>query len=299
MSSKRGGLGRGLGALISEAPVASPPETEERDAVVVAIHDISLNPSQPRKKIQPGALADLVNSVREVGVLQPLLVRPHDGQYELIAGERRLTAARKAGLTEVPVVVRDVTDQEALELALVENLQREDLNPVEEAEGYQALCERFSLTQEQVAQRVGKARATVANSLRLLNLPSSLRSLLEENKISLGHAKVLLSLDIEKEQELLSTRILKEGLSVRETEKIIGRMKRGPKKPRARREDVPQTHIRYLCDRLQQHLGTAVRISPSATLANGKKAKGKIEIEYYSSEDLDRMLALFGLHEEL
>jgi ParB family chromosome partitioning protein len=232
-------------------------------------------------------------------VLQPLLVRKVEDRYELIAGERRWRAAQEARLRDVPVLVKDVSDQEALELALIENLQREDLNPIEEAEGYRLLTDKFDMTQEQVAERVGKARATIANALRLLDLPDPVKVMLAEARLSSGHAKVLLGLEIPREQELLAQRTVREGLSVRALENIVAHQKKPARKARARHDDIPGEHIKYLIDQLHRHLGTSVRISSCKTLSNGKKAKGRVEIDFYSSEDLDRLLALLGLTEDL
>jgi len=299
-AKKRKGLGRGLDALIKESPVTSAEERDEESGMTRApVAQIRVNPFQPRQTMESGALEELVHSIRTLGVLQPLLVRRSAEGYELIAGERRLTASREAGLTDVPVVIMDVTDQEALELALVENLQREDLNLIEEAEGYRVLRDKFGMTQEQVAERVGKARTTVANALRVLGLPDAVRRLLQQGAISPGHAKVLLSLDLKEEQELLARRIARESLSVRALERIVQKLRKIPKKPRARKSDIPESHLRYLTDRLHQHLGTSVRLTPSATLANGRKASGSIQIDYYSNEELDRILSIIGFTDEL
>lgn len=298
MGPKRAGLGRGLSALIKEVPAEDVPETSAEDIVKIPIGQLRRNPWQPRQQFEPEALEDLVHSIRDRGVLQPLLVRRVKDGYELIAGERRLRASEEAELKEVPAVVMDVSDREVLELALVENLQRENLNLIEEAEGYQVLCDKFDMTQEQIAQHVGKARATVANALRVLGLPGKVRDLIASGGLSGGHAKVLLGLEIAEEQELLAERIVREGLSVRSLEKVVAKLRKPPKKPRAEKTDIPESHIRHLTDRLHQHLGTSVRVSSSRTLANGKKAKGRIEIDYYSPEDLDRLLVLLGLSED-
>jgi ParB family chromosome partitioning protein len=227
-------------------------------------------------------------------VLQPLLVRRMDDGYQLIAGERRLTAAREAGLEEVPAVVMELDDREALEVALVENLQREDLNLIEEAEGYQALCEEFNMTQEQVAERVGKARASVTNALRLLKLPGDVRELISQKQLSAGHAKVLLGLEIPEEQGRWAQRVVREDMSVRELEKQMTRAHRPRRRKRTSQSDLPEEHMRYLIDQLHQHLGTSVRIAPCRTLANGKKTTGCIEIDFYSGDELDRILQMLG-----
>jgi ParB family transcriptional regulator, chromosome partitioning protein len=292
------GLGRGLSALIQDAPVQSVAGGKSEGAVRVKVDRIHPSPLQPRRHFSREALEDLVRSIQERGVLQPPLVRKRGDDYELIAGERRWRAAKEAGISEIPVVVMDVADHEALEIALIENLQREDLNPIEEAEGFQVLAEKFGLTQDEIALRVHKGRATVTNALRLLSLPEEVRRLVGDGNLSPGHAKVLLGIVIGPEQKLLAERASKEGWSVRELEKIVDRIKRGPRKRREAREDVPASHLAYLVNRLHQHFGTSVHILPSKTLANGKKVKGTIQVDFYSNEDLDRILELLGLTEQ-
>ena len=310
MAAKSGGLGRGLGALIKDAantvPAAPPPPAVPgapaaapagpQRIPVAAIHK---SPWQPRRNFDEAALGELVASVSERGVLQPLLVRKVKGGYELIAGERRFRAAQAADLKDVPVVVLEVTDREALELALIENLQREDLNLIEEAEGYRALAEKFNLTQEEIAARMGKARPTVANALRLLELPDLVKRMVAENQLSPGHAKALLSLADDHEQEKLALRVIAEGLSVRQVEKLVAASGRTPRARKVVKSDIPPEHVKYVLDQLHQKLGTAVRLTPSRTLANGRKVKGSLEIEYYSSDDLDRILVILGLAGEL
>jgi ParB family transcriptional regulator, chromosome partitioning protein len=261
----------------------------------VPIGRVRPSPWQPRRAFEEEALNDLTASIRQRGVLQPLLVRAVEGGYELIAGERRLRAATSAGLGEVPVLVLEAADHDSLELALTENLQRADLNVMEEAAGYQLLAERFALTQEQIADRVGKARASVANTLRLLLLPPEVRRLVSEGQLSAGHAKALTSLEIPEEQLLLARRAVDESLSVRAIEKLVLKARRAPRKPRATRSDIPPAHLADLSDRLHAHFGTSVRIAPSRTYANGKKGKGSIEIDFYSNEELDRILSILGV----
>ncbi|HBA85631.1 MAG TPA: chromosome partitioning protein ParB [Verrucomicrobia bacterium] len=300
MAAKHTGLGRGLGALIKDTPPAvetpAPEASGKKDGITrIPIEKIRKSPWQPRREFAAEALDDLTRSVQERGILQPLMVRQVGETYELIAGERRFRAAQNAELKDVPVMVMDVTDREALELALIENLQREDLNLIEEAEGYKLLMEKFEMTQEHVAQRVGKGRATIANALRLLDLPDSVKRLVAEQKVSPGHAKVLLGVDIPREQELLAARVLAEQLSVRTLERIVANLKRPAKKPRGEKSDIPDSHLQYMTEQLHQHLGTSVRLTPCKTLANGKKAKGTIEVDFYSNDDLDRLLAMLGL----
>lgn len=301
MSTRPSGLGRGLGALIRDgaAASASAPEAKGPPPNRLPIAIIRKSPWQPRHQFDAESLAELVQSVKERGVLQPLLVRKAAGYYELIAGERRLRAATEAGLTEVPAIVLEVTDREALEIALVENLQRSDLNLIEEAEGYLVLSDKFGLTQDEIAQRVGKARPTVANALRLLALSDGVKRLVAERRLSPGHAKALLGLEIAREQEQLAERVVAEGLSVRAVERLVARLARPHKKARAQKSDIPPEHLNQLLEQLHQKLGTAVRITPTRTLANGKKTKGRLEIEFYSGDELDRILVILGVAGEL
>ncbi len=304
--TRPGGLGRGLSALIGGAAgpggVSGAPPAPGGDTGEVRrlpLDRLRAADWQPRHAFPAESLEELVASIREHGILQPLLVRARGNIFEVIAGERRLRAAAAAGLAEVPVRVLEVDDREALELALIENLQREDLDPIEEAEGYRALGERFGLTQEQIAARVGRARASVANALRLLGLPDPVRESLAAGRLSVGHAKVLLGLAIPEEQRRLAARAEKEGWSVRELERRVARLARPPRVARMARDDVPASHVRYLADRLREKLGTGVTVHSPRTLANGRKAKGAIHIDFYSSEDLDRLIELLGLRDDL
>ena len=296
--SNRGGLGgKGLGALFGEGAKMTPQEGQVQQ---LAVGDIRANRFQPRAEFDEAAMEELKESVRAYGVLQPVLVRRlPEGGYELIAGERRFRSAQMAGLKDVPAIVMDVSDRAALEFALTENLQRADLNLIEEAEGYRALAEKFKLTQEEIAKRMGKGRSSVANALRLLELPVSVRQLVAENRLSPGHAKVLLGLEIAAEQELLANQAVKEDWSVRVLEKTVNRLKHGVKRARPRPADIPADHIKFVTDQLHQKLGTAVRLQPCKTLPNGRKAKGTLEIDYYSPDELDRILVILGLAGEL
>lgn len=305
MSAKKSrGLGRGLSALISDSETSAAIEAAAvpgTGTVTVKVAEIRENPQQPRTRFDPEALRDLVESVRRHGVLQPLLLRKSADHYELIAGERRLRAAREAGLEEVPAIVREVSDEESLELALVENLQREDLNPVEEAEGYRNLMSSFGLTQEEVAQRVGKARASVANALRLLTLNAEILRLLADGRLSTGHAKLLLGVPDADRQRLLAMRTVSEHLSVRQLERLLA----GPRRPMRRdpgatsATGLPDDYLRQLSDLMHRHFGTAVRVTPNGVFANGRKSKGRIEIDFYSNEELQRLLELMGLADSL
>ena len=295
MAAKHG-LGRGLEALIKDGT----PTSEEQPGGIrkVPVESIRKSPLQPRHTFEVEAMSELAQSIREHGVLQPLLIRPKGDVYELIAGERRLRASGEAGLTEVPAIVIDASDDSALELALIENLQREDLNPVEAADGYRVLIETFGLTQEQAADRVGKARASVANSLRLLSLAEPIKDMIRTGDLSEGHAKLLLGLEIPEERMLYARRTVEEGLSVRNLETLVRKVQRAPRKPRATRSDLPASHLTYLSDQLHSRFGTSVRIRPSRTYANGKKGKGTIEIDFFSNEELDRILDVMGIEGE-
>ncbi len=297
--AKKVGLGRGLDALIQEkkvtAPAADAPAPDHSGITKISAKKIKANPLQPRRSFRDKALSELIASVKEHGILQPLLVRQKGNHFELIAGERRLRAAAAADLAEVPVIILDIGDQEALEIALIENLQRDDLNLMEEAEGYKELADKFGLKQDEIATRVGKARATVANTLRLLDLPTGVKKMLEGGQLSAGHGKVLLSVEIDAEKELLATRVVREGLSVRALEKIVEKLKKPARKPRAQKTDLPADYIRHLSEKLHQHFGTAVHINSTRTLANGKKIKGSIQIDYYNNDDLTRVLDIVGI----
>lgn len=300
MSAKRKGLGRGLDVLINEMPAQNQQKQNaaaDKGDTEIPVEQIERNPFQPRKKFDEDSLAELVESVRASGVLQPLLVRPKDKGYELIAGERRLRAASEAGLKRVPARVMEISDEQALEIALVENLQREDLNPVEEARGYKSLMDRFELNQEQVAERVGKGRATIANALRVLQLAPAVQDMLSEGKINSGHAKILAGFEIGEEQELLAKEAVKQGYNVRQLEKEAAKRKRRPRKARSFKPDIPANHLEDLTERLQRQFGTAVNIQPSKTLSNGKRVKGRIEIDYYDADELDRLLVILGIQD--
>jgi ParB family chromosome partitioning protein len=272
-------LGKGLGALIPEKGV---PEGEGKKALQqCGIEEVQPNPFQPRKAFSDEQLQELVDSIREKGILQPLLVRRKSDGYELIAGERRWRAAQRAGLREIPILVRDVSDSEMLELSLIENIQRENLNPIEEAEAYKRLMEQFHLTQEEISKKVGKDRTTIANMVRLLRLPPEIKLSLAEGKITMGHARAFLSLDGVDKQKLLWKRLLSGGLSVRQTESLVRRLRtRGSPTPR---RSNPEWSA--LIEELQRALGTKVRIV-------GKRKRGKIEIDFFSPDELDRIIEL-------
>ncbi|MBI2122641.1 MAG: ParB/RepB/Spo0J family partition protein [Armatimonadetes bacterium] len=277
-SGRRRGLGRGLGALIPGAEVPVEDRTTE-----IPISRLTANPMQPRSSMDPQEFAGLVDSVRKHGVLQPIVVRPAGDGFEVVAGERRWRAAEAAGLNAVLAVVRTLTDQEALELALVENLQREDLNPIERARAYRRLIDEFGLTQEQVADRVGKSQPSVANGLRLLNLPPQIQAALEAGRITEGHARAILSLGSESGMLKLWERVERRGLSVRETESLVRGSISREILPRPRSQD-PQ--LRSLEHDLSRRFGTKVTI-------HGVRGRGTLAFQYYSEEDLQRLLDLF------
>lgn len=278
MEARRRALGRGLGALI---PVATQPTEAESGSGAepeVPIDSIVPNPFQPRESFGEEALQELSASIRENGLLQPLLVRRISGGYQLIAGERRFRAAQRAGLQRVPVVVRDADDREALELALIENLQRQDLNPLEEAHAYQRLSEEFGLTQEEIARRVSKSRPAVANSMRLLQLPEEIREQIADGRISAGHARSLLALESANQQHQLAGEIVRRKLSVRATEQL------------ARRQAQPDSNLdkQAVETELSQALGTRVRVR------SRKDGSGQIEIEFYSAAELEGLISRLG-----
>ncbi len=271
---KKTGLGRGLDALLKGL------EGEEGVEVLLCdVEDLRPNPLQPRRELDEEGLEELVRSIREKGVLQPLLVRRKGEGYEIIAGERRWRAAIKAGIKKVPVIVRDVDDREALEVALVENLQRQDLNPLEEAEAYRRLMEDFGYTQEEVARRVGKDRSSVANTLRLLKLPSEAKEALRDGRITAGHARAILAMPTVEAQLDLLGRILEKGLSVREAERASK-----PRTPR-RKEGPPDPDLEAVLDELRSILRTQVRI-------RSRGNRGRIEIEFYCLDDLERIIGI-------
>lgn len=270
MVPKRG-LGRGLGALLASSP------TEGEPLLEVSIDEIKPNPNQPRKVFEPGSLQELAASIRVSGLLQPVIARRSSHGYELIAGERRWRAAREAGLERIPVIVREASDAESLELALVENLLREDLNPIEEADAYQKLLAQFSWTQEELSQKIGKDRSSVANSLRLLRLPDVIQDDLKAGRLTMGHARALLALTLPSEQLKLRDEILAQALSVRTTEESVN-LRRTATAPRRRRS----AELAALEEALQKTLMTRVKIV-------GHDRRGKIEVTYATADELERL----------
>ncbi len=275
--SKRRALGKGLSALIPEVK-----EPKGSEYFLCSLEQIRPNQFQPRRNFDEQATAELAASIKEKGLLQPLLVRRLEKGYELIAGERRWRAAQLAGLSEVPVVVKEVNDSELLEMALIENIQREDLNPLEEALVYQQLIEELNFTQEDLSRRVGKDRSTIANALRLLKLPRDAWDSLVSGELSRGHARAILGLEGKQQQKEALRKVLRAGLSVRETERLVKRLK-SKKTKQAEVEADPQ--LEFLTEQLKRLLKTMVRIKD-------RGGKGKVEIEYYSWDDLERILDL-------
>lgn len=274
--AKKGRLGKGVDALFFDNAV-------EENAVTLPIDEIEPNRDQPRKTFDETALAELADSIRAHGVLQPLLVRPSaDGSYRLVAGERRYRAARMAGLTEVPVTVREMTDEEESVFALIENLQREDLNAIEEAEGLKQLIESYGLTQEQAASRVGKSRTAVTNALRLLNLPQTVSDLVKNGKISMGHARALLSVEDEAELSRIADLIVQSGISVRETERLCKQAGKEKKSPERRKKTRDKFYDEVELA-LSETLGRSVKVFV------GKGGRGSLEIEFFGTEDLKKL----------
>ena len=289
-------LGRGLDALLGTrtAGTSHAPAPETGEAVRRIPHEqIVPCPLQPRKEFPEDSLHELADSIRSRGIMQPLLVREREGRFELIAGERRWRAAKLAGLAEVPVLVRAVTDVEALELALIENLQRADLNPIEEAEGYANLQNRFKLTQEEISRVVGKPRATIANALRLLDLEPTVKAFVSKGQLSAGHAKALLAVKDAPLQRALAERTIRQGLSVRQVEDIAAGIARGDAKTGRQKKGSPKpadADIKDLQNRLRRRFATQVNLRYSG-------GKGRIEVEFYSLDDLNRLAALMGVDE--
>ena len=281
---KKGGLGKGLDAIFMENTTENGSET-----IILALEEITPNREQPRKEFDEEKIAELADSIRQHGILQPLLVRPMvTGGYQIVAGERRYRAARMAGLSEVPVVVRELEDAQVTELALIENLQREDLTPMEEAQGYQSLMEKYGMTQEQVAETVGKSRPTVTNALRLLQLSEEVRELLELGSITAGHARALLSFPDEDSRVQAAHMTAEQGLSVRELEKMA--QKAGEEKPEKPRSPRRSTYFDEVEISLHEYLGRKVRVA-------GSKKKGTLQIEFYGEEDLQALLKTLQLNQ--
>ena len=296
MPGKKSGLGKGLDSLIpnkkndiSDSKVEKKQEKENNSPksgeIMVRINEVEPNRDQPRKDFDEDALMELADSIRQFGILQPLLVQKKKNYYEIIAGERRWRAAKLAGIKEVPIIVKDYTDQEIVEISLIENIQRENLNPIEEAMAFKRLLQEFQLKQDEVAERVSKSRTAVTNSMRLLKLSPRVQQMIIDDMISTGHARALLAIDDEEQQFILANKIFDEKLSVRETEKLVKALK-NPKKE-VKKEKPGHTFIyENIEEQIKNIMGTKVSVNQKA---NGK---GKIEIEYYSEEELERIYDL-------
>ncbi len=292
MAAKRMGLGKGLDSLIPDNKSAKTPKTENKKAEesaelksgeqMMKINMVEPNRDQPRRNFEEDALLELADSIKQYGVLQPLIVRKRNDYYEIIAGERRWRAAKMAGVKEVPVIIKEYNEQEILEIALIENIQRENLNPIEEAMAFKKLLEEFNLKQDEVAERVSKSRTAVTNSMRLLKLDQRVQQMIIDDMISTGHARALLAIDDPEQQYALANKIFDEKLSVRETEKLIKEIK-NPKKPKEKKIVENAFIYEDIEDKMKQVLGTKVHV------ASKGKGKGKIEIEYYSDKELERM----------
>lgn len=297
MAVKRNGLGKGLDSLIPDKAVkpASSSKSEKKGKdeetankngeVLVKINKVEPNREQPRKEFDEDALMELADSIKQFGILQPLLVQKKKDYYEIIAGERRWRAAKLAGVKEVPVIIKDYTDQEVVEISLIENIQRENLNPIEEAMAFKRLLEEFDLKQDEVAERVSKSRTAVTNSMRLLKLSQRVQQMIVDDMISTGHARALLAIDDEEQQYMLANKIFDEKLSVRETEKLVKALK-NPKKEMKKPEIEHMFVYKSLEEHMKNIIGTKVSVNAKS---NGK---GKIEIEYYSEDELERIYDL-------
>lgn len=283
MAAKKGGLGKGMSALIYDNAM----EPTSGESVRLSINEIEPNRDQPRKIFEEQALAELSASIKEHGVLQPLLVRPMaDGSYRLVAGERRYRAARMAGVTEVPVTIREMTDEEESIFALIENLHREDLNAIEEAQGIKTLIDTFGFTQEEAAQKVGKSRTAVTNSLRLLNLPEDISNLVRDGKISMGHARALLSFEDAAEASRVAHLVVKDGISVRDVERLAKSAQKTKKSPekREKKRDIFYDEVEIA---LSKMLGRKVKVFVS------KGGSGTLEVEFFSKSDLEKLSKQF------
>lgn len=308
MAVKKGGLGKGLGkgldALIPESSARKNAKTEvekqvviekviKKEEVMVKISEVEPNRNQPRKNFDEDALLELSESIKQFGIIQPLVVQKRKDYYEIIAGERRWRAAKMAGLKEVPVIIKDYTDQEIVEISLIENIQREDLNPIEEAQAFKRLLTEFHLKQDEVAEKVSKSRTAVTNSMRLLKLDERVQQMVIDDMLSTGHARALLTTDDKEQQYSLANKIFEEKMSVREVEHMMQALQK-PRTEKKRKEEVPNKFIyEDVEEKLKNILGTKVSVN------HKKNNKGKIEIEYYSNEELERLLELFEtIHEQ-
>lgn len=288
------GLGKGLDSMIPKKISKEPMKSSSKEVskenmsreTMIKITDIEPNREQPRRKFNEDSLQELADSIKQYGVLQALLLQKKGKSYEIIAGERRWRAARIAGLKEVPAIVKDYSSQEVIEIALIENIQREDLNPIEEAMAYQKLISEYKLKQDELAERISKSRTAITNSMRLLKLCPKVQEMLIEEMISSGHARALIPIEDAKEQEIVAQKVFDEKMSVRETEALVRKLQKEPKEPKEKKTDKMELFYKDLEEKIKNVMGTKVSIQKKS------KKKGKIEIEYYSPEDLERIIEL-------
>ena len=304
--SRKSGLGKGLDSLIPNISTGKPQKTEKLSTnsvknvdnsvetvgktapTMLKISQVEPNRGQPRKKFDEETLEELAESIRQHGILQPLLVQKRDNHYEIVAGERRWRAAKLAGLRGIPVLIQEFTDQEAMEIALIENIQREDLNAVEEAQAYRTLMQEFHLTQEEVAEKVGKSRAAVANRLRLLRLPEKIQGWLAAGELSEGHARAILSLEDEERQLEAARQVMEKKLSVRETEKLVRELQ---KPPAQKKDDSWREKDQFIYEKLEEELRALT--GTKAVIQRRENGRGRIQLDYYSVEELERLMDLF------
>lgn len=292
--AKSMGLGKGLDSMIPKKISKEPMKSSSKEVskenmsreTMIKITDIEPNREQPRRKFNEDSLQELADSIKQYGVLQALLLQKKGKSYEIIAGERRWRAARMAGLKEVPAIVKDYSSQEVIEIALIENIQREDLNPIEEAMAYQKLISEYKLKQDELAERISKSRTAITNSMRLLKLCPKVQEMLIEEMISSGHARALIPIEDAKEQEIVAQKVFDEKMSVRETEALVRKLQKEPKESKEKKTDKMELFYKDLEEKIKNVMGTKVSIQKKS------KKKGKIEIEYYSPEDLERIIEL-------
>jgi ParB family chromosome partitioning protein len=283
-------LGRGLEALISSKPIIESEQIKTREnegGNLIKLNSIVTSANQPRLDFNKEKLAELMMSIKEKGVVEPILVRPKDDKYEIIAGERRWRAAKEIGFEDMPVIIKNVSDKEAFEMSLIENIQREDLNPLEEAKAYQFLMEQYKTSHEEIARAVGKDRSTISNSMRLLRLPEDIQKEIRNENLTMGHARALLSLESPVRQKLLAKKIVRKGLSVREAELLV-KKETGTLIKQTTKEKQRDPYLLKIAEEMQHLFGTKVSVA-------GKSNKGKIEITYYSADDISRILDILDI----
>lgn len=279
----KSGLGKGLDLLIPTVP-----EKEDQEPQMLKISQVEPNRDQPRKQFDPEALKDLAGSIRQYGIIQPIIVCKKPDYYEIIAGERRWRAAKLAGLKQIPVVVKEYSDKEIAEISLIENIQRENLNPIEEAKAYKSLIEEYDLTQEELSERISKSRTQITNTMRLLKLHEDVQKMLTDGALTAGHARALLGLEIQEEQLRIAEKVVEENLSVRQTEDLVRQINNPPKTRKASKKPVNSVFYKDLERRMTETLGTKVRINQK------EPGKGRIEISYFSEDDLDRIYTMLN-----